>query len=257
MSLALALFGAPTYPTEYASDDSWDEPLDQYDTEPLAHGKLDYQGNRLDDSDVPPHKRLRPESRTIPPIMASSTLVPTQPNSPPPAHMLRVSTHVNPKLALTPAPGVRECPILTEDILRWMTYAIRFGFRTMGIEVVDGWAHLHELAKAASSDRNDFAGLTPSTLRSIIEHDESGRWWLLGSCVRIIPRTDRRVDRSPMLKDGYHDSAPPLADYTSTGHSPAKKSFARIVAECHFALSECVYHYSLLEKSLCYAAESQ
>ena len=106
MSLALALFGAPTYPTEYASDDSWDEPLDQYDTELLAHGKLDCHGNRLDDSDGPPHKRPRPEAMTIPPKMASSSLVPTQPNSPPPAHMLRVSTYVNTKLALTPAPGV-------------------------------------------------------------------------------------------------------------------------------------------------------
>ena len=257
MSLAFALFGAPIYPTEVASDDSWDEPLDQYDTEPLAHGKLDYQGNRLDDSDVPPHKRLRPESRTIPPIMASSTLVPTQPTSPPPAHMLRANTYANTKLALTSAPVVLECPIRAENILRWISYAIRYGFHSLGIEVVDGWAHLHELAKAASSVRKDFAGLTPGALRSIIERDESGRWWLLGSCVRNVPRSARRVDSTPMLRDEFHDSVPPLCDYISTGPPPAKKSFARIVAECHCALSECVYHYSLLEKSLCHASESQ
>ena len=269
MSFAFALFGAPYYRIEEAFDDSWDVPLAQYDTDIQAHGKHDCHGNRLDDtlkwraekgvnsSDGPPHKRPRPEAMILPPKMASSSLVPTQPTSPPPAHMLRANTYANTKLALTSAPVVLECPIRAENILRWITYAIRYGFLSLGIEVVDGWAQLHELAKAASSVRKDFAGLTPGALRSIIERDESGRWWLLGSCVRNIPRSDRRVDRSPMLRDESHDSVPPLVDYTSTGPPPAKKSFARIVAECHCALSECVYHYSLLEKSLCHAAESQ
>ena len=257
MSLAFALFGAPSYPIEEASDDSCDVPQVQYDTDLQAHGMHECHGYRIDDSDGSPHKRPRPDAMILPPKMASSSLVPTQPTSPPPAHMLRASSYANTKLALTSAPVALECPIRAEYILRWITYAIRYGFRSLGIEVVDGWAHLHELAKAASSVRKDFAGLTPGALRSIIERDESGRWWLLGSCVRNIPRSARRVDRSPMLRDEFHDSVLPLCDYTSTGPPPAKKSFARIVAECHCALSECVYHYSLLEKSLCHASESQ
>ena len=109
----------------------------------------------------------------LPPKMAFSSLVPTQPASPPPAHMLRASTYANTKLALTPAPVVLECPTRAENILRWISYAIRYGFHSLGIEVVDGWAHLHELVKAATSVRKDFAGLTPGALRSVIEHDAS------------------------------------------------------------------------------------
>ena len=69
--------------------------------------------------------------------------------------------------------------------------AIRFGGQSIGIDVVDGWAHLHELAKAASSERKDFAGLTPAALHNIIESDVSGRWWLSGGRVCKVPRADR------------------------------------------------------------------
>ena len=149
-----------------------------------------------------------------PPKTAFSPLVPTQPASPPPAHMLRASTYACTKLALTAAPVVLECPIRAENILRWISYAIRYGFHSLGIEVVDGWAHLHELAKAATLVRKDFAGLTPGALRNIIELDVSGRWWLVGGCVCKVPRSARRPDPSFTLKDGAQDSRPHLRDST-------------------------------------------
>ena len=159
MSLAFALFGAPKYPTEEASDDSWDAPLAQYNTDQPAHDNHDRHGTRLADTptwrakmgsnypDDPPHKRLRLEVTLPPPKTVFSPLVPTQPSSPPPAHILSAGMYANSKLALIPAPAVPEGPTRAENILRWISYAIRFGFHALGIEVVNGWAHLHELAK--------------------------------------------------------------------------------------------------------------
>ena len=102
--------------------------------------------------------------------MALSPLVPVQPASPPPAHILRAGMYAN---------STAESPTRADKILRWISYAIRFGGQSIGIEVVNGWAHLHELAKAATSVRKDFAGLTPGALRNIIELDVSGRGWLV------------------------------------------------------------------------------
>ena len=213
MSLAFALFGAPNYPTEEASDDSWDAPLAQYNTDQPAHDNHDRHGTRLADtltwrakkgpnySDDPPHKRLRLEVTLPPPKTVFSPLVPMQPSSPPPAHILSAGMYANSKLA--------------ENILRWISYAIRFGFHSLGIEVVNGWAHLHELAKAATSVRKDFAGLTPGALRNIIELDVSGRWVLVGGCVCKVPRSARRPDPSSTLRDEAQDSRLHLRDSTS------------------------------------------
>ena len=96
-------------------------------------------------------------------------------------------------LALTPDPSGAEDPTLADKILRWIGWAIRFGFHSLGIEVSNGWAHLHVLAKAATSARKDFAGLTPGALRNIIELDVSGRWWLAGGRVCKVPRSARWV----------------------------------------------------------------
>ena len=227
MSLAFALFGAPNYPTEEASDDSWDAPLAQYNTDQPAHDNHDRHGTRLADtptwrakkgsnySDDPPHKRLRLEVTLPPPKTVFSPLVPTQPSSPPPAHILSAGMYANSKLALIPAPAVPEGPTRAENILRWISYAIRFGFHSLGIEVVNGWAHLHELAKAATSVRKDFAGLTPGALRNIIELDVSGRWVLVGGCVCKVPRSARRPDPSSTLRDEAQDSRLHLRDSTS------------------------------------------
>ena len=199
MSLAFALFGAPNYPTEEASDDSWDAPLAQYNTDQPAHDNYDRHGTRLADTptwrakmgsnypDDPPHKRLRSEVTLPPQKTVFSPLVPKQPSSPPPAHILSAGMYANSKLA--------------ENILRWISYAIRFGFHSLGIEVVNGWAHLHELAKAATSERKDFAGLTPGALRNIIELDVSGRWWLSGGRVCKVPRADRYPVSFPTPKE--------------------------------------------------------
>ena len=267
MSLAFSLFGAPNYPTEEVYDDSCDVLPAQYASVPQVHNKNDRHWSRLDDSliwrseecvnssDGTTHKRPWAEA-TLSPKMASSSLVPMQPASPPPAHMLSASVYANTKLALTMDPVGPECPMRAEKILRWCSYAIRYGFPQLHIEVVDGWAHIHELAKAASTVRKDFSGLTPSALRSIIQHDESGRWRLLGSSVRIIPRSSRCGDSPLMLRNEAQDTLP-LCDYIPTGSPPAKKSFAKTVAECHLALAECVFYYSLLEKSFCIASEDQ
>ena len=156
MSLAFAMFGPPHYPTIEAHhtyphgsmestmdrptpfDDSWDEPLAQYNIDLPAHGKHDSQGIRSADaptgrvkkaaifSDGPPHKRQRLETMIPLTKPAHSSLVPTQPASPPPAHMLRASTYANTKLALIPAPVVLECPTRAENMLRWISYAIRY-----------------------------------------------------------------------------------------------------------------------------------
>ena len=184
-------------------------------------------------------------------------LLPTQPASPPPAHMLRASMYANTNLALIPAPAVLECPTRADNILRWIGYAFRYGFHSLGIEVVDGWAHLHELAKAATSVRKDFAGLTPGALRRVIEHDATGRWLIVGGRVCKVPRYARRVAPSSNLGDEFQDSRPLRCDIFVTVSPPAKKTLERSVAACHCALSKCVYHYSPLEKSFCHASEPQ
>ena len=282
MSLAFAMVGPPHYPTIEAHqtyphgsmestmdrptpfDDSWDEPLAQYNIDLPAHGKHDLQGTRSAEAltwrakkaaifpDGPPHKRQKPVTTIPPTIPAPSTvheyqqapLLPTQPASPPPAHMLRAGIYANTSLALIPALADLECPTRADNILRWIGYALRYGHHTLNIDVVDGWAHLHELAKAAISDRKDFAGLTPGALRRVIEHDVTGRWLIVGGRVCKVPRYARRVAPSSTQRDEYQDSRPSRRDVVE-----------RRLAACHCALSESVYHYSLLEKSLCHASE--
>ena len=194
MSLAYALFGAPRYPTGKASDGSADTAPVQFNTDQPAHDYHDRFGIRSsntttwlekrgpDYSDDSTHKRPRGDMTPLPLETALSPLVPVQPTSPPPAHILRARTYPN---------TVAESPTRSDKILRWISYAIRFGGQSIGIDVVDGWAHLHELAKAASSERKDFAGLTPGALHNIIESDVSGRWWLSGGRVCKVPRADR------------------------------------------------------------------
>ena len=152
MSLAYALFGAPHYPTE------------------------------------PPYKRRRYDV-TFPFMKKTDPLVPAQPASPPPAHIRKAGMYENSTLALIPDPPDAVDPTLSDKILRWIGWALRFGYRSLGIEVTNGWAHLHVLAKAATSTRKDFAGLTPGALRNVIELDVSGRWWLVGGRVCKVPRS--------------------------------------------------------------------
>ena len=217
MSLAFALFGAPRYPTEEAPDDPRYAQLAQYNTDQPAHDYHGRHGIRLantptwrakrgsDYSDVPPHKHLRGDMMLPPLQTAPSPLVPAQPASPPPAHILRAGMYAN---------STAESPSRADKILRWISYAIRFGGLSLGIEVVNGWAHLHELAKAATSVRKDFAGLTPGALRNIIELDVSGRWWLSGGCVCKVPRSARCSDTFSTLKDEAQDSLLHLCDST-------------------------------------------
>ena len=79
---------------------------------------------------------------------------------------------------------------------------------------MNGWAHLHELAKAATSERKDFAGLTPGALRNIIELDVSGRWWLSGGRVCKVPRAARCSVTFSTPKDEAQDSLLHLCDLT-------------------------------------------
>ena len=229
MSLAYALFGAPHYPTGEASDDSWDTALAQYNTDQPAHDYHDRHGIRLantstwrakrgpDYSDVPTHKRLRGDMTPLPLKMALSPLVPVQPASPPPAHILRASMYAN---------STAESPTRADKILRWISYAIRFGGQSLGIEVVNGWAHLHELAKAATSERKDFAGLTPGALRNIIELDVSGRWWLSGGRVCKVPRAARCPVTFSTPKDEAQDSLLHLCESTSLAIETKEESMS-------------------------------
>ena len=92
-----------------------------------------------------------------------------------------------------------------------MSWALRYGVNTHGIEVSNGWADIHMLAKAAASDRSDFLGLTSGALRTIIELDESGRWCIAGGRVRKVPRQARfpmHEDRSKPIDSNRHVDVP-------------------------------------------------
>ena len=112
-------------------------------------------------------------------------LTPTQPAGPPPDHLLRAVQHTGTSLARLPTTVAdQDCPTRAYNILRWLGYALLHGFQALGIDVVDGWAHLHQLAKAAASDRRDLEGLTPGALRRVIEQDTTGRWMIVTGFAR-------------------------------------------------------------------------
>ena len=199
MSLAYALFGAPHYPTGEAPDDSWGQ-LAQYND---VHPSFDYHyrhGYLWSNTplwcaqsipslpDEPPYKRRR-DDVTSPFMKKTVPLVPAQPASPPPAHILKAGIYENSTLALIPDPSDAVDPTLSDKILRWIGWALRFGYRSLGIEVTNGWAHLHVLAKAATSTYKDFAGLTTGSIRNVIELDVTGHWWLVGGRVCKVPRS--------------------------------------------------------------------
>ena len=295
MSLAFAMFGAPRYPTEETHhtfpnvpmersmvrptpfEDACVEPHEQNNTVLPVHGEHNFQGSQFVDplmsrekksallSDGPPHKRQRPATMIAPtkPSLSAlhesqqASLFPTQPASPPPAHLLRAGLYANTSLALLPAPVDQECPTRADNILRWVGYALRYGFHALSIDVVDGWAHLHQLAKAAISDRKDLEGLTPGALRRVIEQDTTGRWMIVGGRVCKVPRHARRAAPLVTPMDEHQDIRPRLCDAPAAVSPPATKTLEMGVVACHCALSECVYHYSLLEKSLCHATAPQ
>ena len=203
MSLAFAMFGAPRYPSEEALGDSWGQ-LVQHNADQSAYDYQDRHDYQWADTpmwrvktsptypDDPPYKRRREDGKPPPPKTALP-LVPVQPVGPPPAHILEAAMYENSILALIPDPAGAEAPTLAYKILRWIGWAIRFGFHSLGIEVSNGWAHLHVLAKAASLSRIDFVGLTTGALRNIIELDVSGRWCIAGGRVCKVPRSARWV----------------------------------------------------------------
>ena len=209
MSLAFAMFGAPRYPSVEVIGDSWGH-LVQHNIDFPAYDyqdRHDYQWadtimlrvkNSLIYPDEPPRKRRREDGKP-PPLKTALPLVPVQPVGPPPAHILEAAMNKNSSLVRIPDPAGAEAPTLSYKILRWIGWALRYGVGSLGIEVSNGWAHLHVLAKAASSSRNDFVGLTTGALRSIIELDVSGRWCIAGGRVRKVPRPSRYVtqDRRP------------------------------------------------------------
>ena len=197
MSLAFAMFGAPRYPDEEALGDPWGH-LVQHNSEYPAHDfqdQHDYQWvdtsmtsakNSSTFPDDPPCKRSRKDGK---PSEMAIPLVPTQPAGPPPKHILEAAMNKNPSRALITDPSGSKAT----KILKWIGWVLRFGFGEIGIKVCNGWAHLQELAKAASSSRNEFGGLTTGALRSIIELDDSGRWCIAGGRVRKVPRPSRYV----------------------------------------------------------------
>ena len=165
--------------------------------------------------------------------------------------MLRAVQHTGASLARLPTPvAVQECPTRAYNILRWLGYALLHGYQALGIDVVDGWAHLHQLAKAAASDRRDLEGLTPGALRRVIELDTSGRWILVGDQVSKVPRHARRDALPAALIDDHHGSGLRLRDAPLTAAPPLTQSLEMGVAACHRALSQCVSHYARLEKCL-------
>ena len=211
-------------------------------------------------ADGPPPKRQRSPTMYEPrkqPRMAPHgsqqvALTPTQPAGPPPDHLLRAGQHTGTSLARLPTPVAdQDCPTRAYNILRWLGYALLHGFQALGIDVVDGWAHLHQLAKAATSDRRGLEGLTPGALRRVIEQDTSGRWMMVGDRVCKVPRHARRVALPATSMDDYQDIRPRLCDVPSAAPPPVTQSLEMGVVACHCALSECVYHYARLAKSLC------
>ena len=194
----------------------------------------------------------RKQSLLAPHESQQVALFPTQPASPPPDHLLRAGLYTSTSLVRLPTPiADQDCPTRAYNILRWVGYALLHGFHALGIDVVDGWAHLHQLAKAAVSDRKDLEGLTPGALRRVIEQDTTGRWMIVGDRVCKVPRHARRAVLPATPMDEYQDIRPRLCDVPAAVSPPATQTLEMGVVACHCALSECVYHYSLLEKSLC------
>ena len=198
-------------------------------------------------------------------VSQQPALTPTQPAGPPPDHLLRAVQHtgtslpsggsgrelIGPSLARPPTPvAAQDCPTRVYKILRWLGYALLHGYQALGIDVVDGWAHLHQLAKAAASDRRDLEGLTPGALRCVIEEDTSGRWMLVGDRVSKVPRHARRVVLPATSIDDHHGNRLRLRDAPSAAAPPITQSLEMGVAACHRALSQCISHYARLEKSL-------
>ena len=296
MSLAFAIFGAYRYSTEQTYpplpnvpmdrssvrpapfEDACAEPHDQNNAGLSVHCEYTLQGCQFDEpamsyemkpsspSDGPPHKRQRPatmivprkQSLLVPHESQQVALFPTQPASPPPDHLLRAGQHTGTSLVrlLTPVAD-QDCPTRAYNILRWVGYALLHGFHALGIDVVDGWAHLHQLAKAAVSDRKDLEGLIPGALRRVIEQDTTGRWMIVGDRVCKVPRHARRAVLPATPMDVYLDIRPRLCDVPAAVSPPVTQTLEMGVVACHCALSECVYHYSLLEKSLCQVTAPQ
>ena len=154
-------------------------------------------------------------------------LTPTQPAGPPPDQLLRAEQRagagrelIGPSLARPPTPAAAQGrPTRANKILRWLGYALLHGYQALGIDVVDGWAHLHQLAKAAASDRRDLEGLTPGALRRVIEQDTSGRWILVGDQVSKVPRHARRDALPAALVDDHPGMGPP-----PTGRPPYRRT---------------------------------
>ena len=226
MSLAFALFGAPRYPSVEALGDPWGH-SDQHNNDFPAYDYQDRHDYQWTDttmlriknlpiySDESPRKRRREDGKPPPPKTALP-LVPVQPVGPPPAYILEAAMNKNSSLVRIPDPAGAEAPTLSYKILRWIGWALRYGVGSLGIEVSNGWAHLHVLAKAASSSRNDFVGLTTGALRSIIELDVSGRWCIAGGRVRKVPRPfryvtqdhrPRPIDSTPSFRESNEESS--------------------------------------------------
>ena len=104
MSLAYALFGAPHYPTGEAPDDSWGQLAHYNDVHPAfdhhyRHGYLwtntpMWCAQRAPSlPDESPYKRRR-DDVTSPFMKKTVPLVPAQPASPPPAHILKAGMYM-------------------------------------------------------------------------------------------------------------------------------------------------------------------
>ena len=201
MSLALVLFGAPRCPPWEAFGDRW-EHSGQRNDDFSADGYWDRHVHQWTETaavrakdhplypDEPSHKRRREDCLSSPKKMALP-LIPVPPSCPPPSHILEAAKNRGCSAVGTDDPIIAEPSSTEYKVLRWMSWALRYGVNTHGIEVSNGWAHIHTLAKAASSDRNDFHGLTSGALRTIIELDESGRWCIAGGRVCKVPRQVR------------------------------------------------------------------
>ena len=138
-----------------------------------------------------PFPKRRREDCKSSPQKTTPSLVPVPPSCPPPSYILEAAKNRKCSAVCIPEPIVAKSSTIEYKILRWMGWALRYGVSSHGIEVSNGWAHLHVLAKAASSARKDFLGLTTGALRSIIELDESGRWCIAGGRVCKVPRPAR------------------------------------------------------------------
>ena len=186
MSLALVLFGAPRCPPWEAFGDRW-EHSGQRNDDFSADGYWDRHVHQWTDTaavrskdhllypDEPSPKRRRKDCWSSPQKTAPP-LIPVPPSCPPPSYILEAAKNRRCSAVCIHDPIVAESSTIEYKVLRWMSWALRYGVNTHGIEVSNGWTHLHVLAKAASSARKDFLGLTAGALRSIIELDESGRW---------------------------------------------------------------------------------